>query len=90
MIMKTLLFAAAFLSATVLNSETSSSSPALKRNIVPNLPNFEISWPARLVNKNGSTFLLAFELQRSSDLKSWQPIGERLRGNRACRMKSSS
>ncbi|MEO8425933.1 MAG: DUF3160 domain-containing protein, partial [Verrucomicrobiota bacterium] len=63
-----------------VGAQIASSGNALKLSIRPNQANFEINWPARLAKQDGTTFLPAFELQRSLDLKIWQPIGERLRG----------
>jgi hypothetical protein len=46
--------------------------------IQPRGLNLELSWPAT-VQAAGQTAQPFFELQRSTDLKSWQPLGERLR-----------
>src|SRR5258706_16137682 len=80
--MKTLSVAAAFLSVMVLHSvaQTGSAGVDLKFKIIPNQPTLEMDWSARLTNKDGQTILPAFELQRSFDLRIWQPVGERLRG----------
>src|SRR5262249_54080489 len=39
----------------------------------------ELSWPATMTATNGSTMRPYFELQRSTDLRQWQPVGERVR-----------
>src|SRR5213596_1067320 len=39
----------------------------------------ELSWPGTKIGTDGSTLRPYFELQRSFDLRLWQPLGERMR-----------
>ena len=39
----------------------------------------ELSWPAGVQKSDGSTERPYFEVQRSRDLRYWQPIGQRMR-----------
>src|SRR5437879_903056 len=41
--------------------------------------NLQLSWPATTAQPDGSVGRPLFELQRSTDLRHWQPFGERLR-----------
>ena len=38
----------------------------------------ELSWPAEVQKPDGSTERPYFEVQRSRDLRYWQPIGQRI------------
>src|SRR6185369_819127 len=43
-------------------------------------PQVELSWPAALTNAGQQPVLPEFEVQYSSDLKDWKPIGGKVRG----------
>jgi len=51
--------------------------------IQPRGSNLELSWPATVLAPDGQSAQPFFELQGSMDLKSWQPLGERLRATPA-------
>jgi hypothetical protein len=46
-------------------------------------PNLQIHWPSQSVGNGGTAVFPWFEVQRSTDLKQWQPLGERQRGSAA-------
>ena len=74
-----LFLAAAFLSATVINSLGQSAIGDVKLTLRRSAPGLELSWPATLQKSDGSIVQPYFELQRSADLQRWQPMGERQR-----------
>jgi hypothetical protein len=57
----------------------SSAEEPAKLTLVRSDTGVELSWPATLQGQDGSIIRPYFELQRSTDLLHWQPIGERLR-----------
>jgi hypothetical protein len=50
-----------------------------KLSVVRSGTAIELSWPSTVQKPDGSIIRPYFEIQRSSDLLHWQPIGERLR-----------
>src|SRR5436190_18296566 len=57
------------------------SEAAAQLSIQPAGPGIQISWPSGVVQADGGTRFPYFEVQQSSDLKKWYPIGERVHGN---------
>ena len=55
----------------------------VRLTIQPRGSSLELSWPGAVRGADGQPALPFFELQRSSDLRSWQPWGERLRARPA-------
>jgi hypothetical protein len=47
--------------------------------LAPSATGVELSWPAAVPLPDGSIVRPYYEIQRSTDLQHWQPIGERLR-----------
>src|SRR4051812_45271560 len=59
-------------------ARVSASEPAIV-SIARSDPGLEFSWIATRTNANGAIERPYFEIQQSSDLRHWQPTGERLR-----------
>src|SRR5712692_1746436 len=57
----------------------SSASEPPKLSVVRSGTGLALSWPATVQRPDGSIIRPYFELQRSTDLQHWQPIGERQR-----------
>jgi hypothetical protein len=57
----------------------SSAGEPPKLSLVRSGTGAELSWPATVQKPDGSIIRPYFELQRSTDLQQWQPIGERQR-----------
>jgi len=49
-------------------------------SVRPTDAGIELSWPAAQKQPDGTLVSPYFELQRSADLRQWQPVGERMRG----------
>src|SRR5215468_8389889 len=61
------------------NGFFSSAEESAKLSVFRSDTGVELSWPATVQNQDGSIIRPYFELQRTTDLLHWQPIGERLR-----------
>jgi hypothetical protein len=57
------------------------AQPAPRLDLDRRSSGLEISWPGSLTKPDGSVERPFFELQRSTDLRAWQPFGERLRAS---------
>jgi hypothetical protein len=75
----------ALLAATVIHSLAQSASYDANIKLTLHLdgPNLEIHWPSQSVGNGGTAVFPWFEVQRSTDLNHWQPVGERQRGSAA-------
>ena len=75
----------AVLAATVIPSlaQSASHDANVKLTLHLNGPNLEIHWPSQSVGNGGTAVFPWFEVQRSTDLNHWQPVGERQRGSAA-------
>ena len=75
----------AVLAATVTHSLAQSVSydPNIKLTLSRDGPNLQIHWPSQSVGNGGTAVFPWFEVQRSTDLNQWQPLGERQRGSAA-------
>ena len=63
------------------NGLLSSAEESAKLSVVRSDTGVELSWPATVQGQDGSIVRPYFEVQRSTDLLHWQPIGERLRAS---------
>ena len=75
----------AVLAATVIHSPAQSASYDANIKLTLHLdgPNLAIHWPSQSVGNGGTAVFPWFEVQRSTDLNHWQPVGERQRGSAA-------
>jgi hypothetical protein len=75
----------AVLAATVIHSLAQSASYDANVKLTLHLdgPNLAIHWPSQSVGNGGTAVFPWFEVQRSTDLNQWQPLGERQRGSAA-------
>jgi hypothetical protein len=75
----------AVLAATVTHSLAQSVSydPNIKLTLSRDGPELKIHWPSQSVGNGGTAVFPEFEVQRSTDLSHWQPVGERQRGSAA-------
>src|SRR5712692_4379594 len=73
------------LAATVTHSLAQSASydANVKLTLLRDGPELEIHWPSQSVGNDGTAVFPWFEVQRSTDLNHWQPLGERQRGSAA-------
>ena len=55
----------------------------IKLTLARDGPNLKIGWPSQSVGNGGTAVFPWFEVQRSTDLNHWQPVGERQRGSAA-------
>jgi len=78
---------AVLLSGAVL---VSSASEAPKLSLVRSGTGVELTWPGTVQAPDGSIIRPYFEVQRSTDLQRWQPVGERMRAAAAARDQSLS
>ncbi len=79
------LFLCAVLAATATSSPAQGPSydANVKLTLHLNGPNLEIHWPSQSVGSGGTAVFPWFEVQSSTDLNHWQPVGERQRGSAA-------
>jgi hypothetical protein len=75
------LFLWALLAATIDQSFAQSASVNVTVHL--NGPNLEIHWPSQSSGNDGTAVFPWFEVQRSTDLINWQPLGERQCGSAA-------
>jgi hypothetical protein len=75
----------AVLAATVIHSlaQGASHDANIKLTLHLDGPNLAIHWPSQSVGNGGTAVFPWFEVQRSTDLNQWQPVGERQRGSAA-------
>ena len=75
----------AVLAATVIHSlaQGASHDANIKLTLHRDGPNLQIHWPSQTVGNGGTAVFPWFEVQRSTDLNHWQPLGERQRGSAA-------
>lgn len=73
-----ILFAVLFTEALL---RCASAQPAPRLILDRRSSSLELSWPGSLPKADGSVERPFFELQRSTDLRAWQPFGERLRAS---------
>jgi len=75
----------AVLAATVTHSLAQSASydPNIKLTLFRDGPELKIHWPSQSAGNGGTAVFPWFEVQRSTDLSHWQPLGERQRGSAA-------
>ena len=60
-----------------------SNNPNVKLTLSWDGPELKIHWPSQSVGNDGMAVFPEFEVQRSTDLSHWQPVGERQRGSAA-------
>jgi hypothetical protein len=79
------LFLWAVLGAMAAHSlaQSASCDTNVKLTLHLNGPNLELHWPSQSVGNDGTAVFPWFEVQRSTDLIDWQPLGERQRGSAA-------
>ena len=75
----------AVLAATVIHllAQGASHDANVKLTLHLDGPNLAIHWPSQSVGNGGTAVFPWFEVQRSTDLNQWQPLGERQRGSAA-------
>ena len=75
----------AVLAATVTLSVAQSAGhdANIKLTLARDGPNLAIHWPSQSIGNGGTAVFPWFEVQRSTDLNQWQPLGERQRGSAA-------
>ena len=73
------------LAATVIHllAQGASHDANIKLTLHLDGPNLAIHWPSQSVGNGGTAVFPWFEVQRSTDLNQWQPVGERQRGSAA-------
>lgn len=64
-------------------AQNASYDPNVKLTVARNGPELKIQWPAQSISSNGKAIFPEFEVQRSTDLSQWQPVGERQCGSAA-------
>ena len=81
----TMVASLAVLVATVTHSlaQGASRDANIKLTLARDGPNLKIGWPSQSGGNGGTAVFPWFEVQRSTDLNHWQPVGERQRGSAA-------